>query len=155
LTALQTLESAIDDRQKACYANSMGTLELQLPRALQEVLKARATAHARSIEDEARLLLEAALSQSGLPSDDEQLKQLAVLDDNRLWQIAKQRVSLQKSERMQALIDRQQAEGLTPDELEEVKRLQHYAQRMMLLRAEAAALLKRRGHDIESLRSQL
>lgn len=132
----------------------MALLELQLPHKLQEALKARATAHARSVEDEARLLLEGALRQSLLPSEEEQLRQLDVLDDIQLWQVAKQHISEEKSERMQVLVERQQEEGLSPEEVEEAKRLQQHAERIMLLRAEAAALLKRRGHDVGDLRAQ-
>lgn len=127
----------------------MDALELQLSPDAQAALEARATAHARSLEDEARVLLEAALA-AELP-DDAQLEQLTVLDDAQLWQVARQRVSDEQSERIQVLVERQQREGLSSDETVEALRLQRYAQRTMQLRAEAAALLKRRGHEIDSL----
>lgn len=123
-------------------------LELQLPPPLQSALGARARVHARSVEDEARLLLETALEPLGPLNEQEQL---SVLDEAQLWRVASQKVSLDKSERMQALTERQKAEGLSPTEMNELERLQRYAQRIMLLRAEAAALLKRRGHDVSRL----
>jgi plasmid stability protein len=132
----------------------MTILELQLPHDLEEALKARATAHARSVEDEARLLLTQALHWTSALADEALSEQLDVLDDEQLWQVARQQVSTEKSERMQALLDRQRTEGLSPEEADEAARLQRYAQRVMLLRAEAAALLKRRGHKVESLRVQ-
>lgn len=123
-------------------------LELQLPQNLQVALNERAQAHARSAEDEARLLLEtaleAALETTGLISEAEQL---TVLDDAQLWRVAAQKVSLGESERMQTLIERYKTEGLPSKELAELGRFQKYAERVTLLRAEAAALLKRRGHD--------
>ena len=135
-----------------CYICAVNPIELQLPAPLQSALEARATAHARTVEDEARALLKAAL-QDGSESDD-QLDQLVVLEDAQLWALAKRQVSAEKSERMQELAEQRQAEGLSPAEAEEVLRLQHFAQRLMLLRAEAAALLKRRGHDVSGLHSQ-
>lgn len=81
-------------------------------------------------------------------ADGVQLKQLAVLSETQLWRLARQQVPTEKSERIQVLTERLQAEGLSPQETDEVARLQAYAQRIMLLRAEAAILLKRRGHEV-------
>jgi hypothetical protein len=52
---------------------------------------------------------------------------------------------------MAQLVWKQQAEGLTFAEEEEAALLQHYAQQVMLIRAEAAALLAERGHDVDQL----
>lgn len=127
----------------------MDALELQLSPGAQIALETRATAHARSLEEEARALLEAALAVE-MPND-VPLEQLTVLDDTQLWQVAKQRVSDEQSERMQVLVERRQCEGLMPEEATEALRLQRYAQQVMRLRAEAAALLGRRGHEVDSL----
>ncbi len=132
----------------------MDGLELELPPSLQDALRVRAAAHERSVADEARALLRAALEQDAWTTIDP-LEQLTVLDEAQLWRLARQTVPKEKSERMQALTERLQAEGLSPEETEEVKRLQAYAQRIMLLRAEAAALLKRQGHDVSGLLVQL
>jgi hypothetical protein len=53
---------------------------------------------------------------------------------------------------MQELTWKQQQEGLTETEQQEAKQLQRLGHRVMLLRAEAAALLQERGFDISSLR---
>lgn len=123
-------------------------LELQLSSTLQEALSARAEAHSRSVEDEARLLLKTALEPLNLESEREQL---TVLDDAELWRVASRTVSLDESERMQTLTERRKTVGLPSEELEELERLQAYAERVMLFRAEAAVLLKGRGHDIDRL----
>jgi hypothetical protein len=47
---------------------------------------------------------------------------------------------------------KQQSEGLTEAEQQEAQQLQRLAHRVILLRAEAAVLLKERGCDISSLR---
>ena len=131
----------------------MDGLELKLSPELRDALRSRAAAHERSLEDEAKALLQAALEQDALAKLGP-LEQLSILSEAQLWQLARQQVPGEKSERMQGLSERLQAEGLTLEETEEVKRLQAYAQRIMLFRAEAAALLKRRGHDVSSLRRQ-
>ena len=107
--------------------------------------------HARSLEEEARVLLEAALASAGPQSDKDHPKQLTVLDDAQLWRVARQRVPDEQSERMQELVERRQREGFSAEEAAEADRLQAYAQTVMRLRAEAAALLERRGFDISSL----
>jgi hypothetical protein len=52
---------------------------------------------------------------------------------------------------MQNLVWKEQAEGLTAAEQEEADLLQRYAQQVMLVRAEAAALLHERGRDVSGL----
>ena len=81
----------------------------------------------------------------------EEVKQLPFLDNDHLWRTAQLQVSAEKSNRMQELTAKQGAEGLTESEQEEATQLQHLAHRIMLLRAEAAILLKERGEDISSL----
>ena len=132
----------------------MDGLELKLSPTLQDALRTRALEHERSVEEEARALLEAALEPIVVPGEP-QLEQLAVLGDEQLWQVARQQVSEDRSERMQELTERLKAEGLSPEASEEVRRLQAYARRVMLLRAEASALLKRRGYDVRDVRVQL
>jgi hypothetical protein len=83
---------------------------------------------------------------------DERLAQLTHLADANLWRVAQMRVAPDRAERMQALVWKQQGEGLTTAEEDEARQLQHYAQQVMLIRAEAAALLVERGHDVVSLR---
>ena len=92
-------------------------LELQLPSSLQTALNARARAHSRSVEDEARLLLETALEPLNLEREREQL---TVLDDAELWRVASRTVSLDESERMQTLTERRKASGLPSEELGEL-----------------------------------
>jgi hypothetical protein len=53
---------------------------------------------------------------------------------------------------METLLHKLHREGLTQNEQQEMQQLQQLAHRVMLLRAEAAVLLKQRGHDIECLR---
>ena len=49
---------------------------------------------------------------------------------------------------MQQLLDKQQRQGLTAEEVHEQQQLAICFERIMLTRAETAALLKQRGHDV-------
>lgn len=57
-----------------------------------------------------------------------------------------------RAERMQRLVWKQQGEGLTAAQEDEAQQLQQHAQQVMLIRAEAAALLVERGFNVDSLR---
>lgn len=132
------------------------TVNLQLPPTMYQRVKHRATQARRSIEDELVVVIA-----NGLEIEDDinilpagiaaELQQMAFLDDQALWRAAQQRVPNQKSERMQELVLKQQAEGFTEAERQEAAQLQHYAHLIMLVRAEAAVLLKERGLDISKL----
>lgn len=53
---------------------------------------------------------------------------------------------------MQALMFKRQRDELTVAEEREAQRLAHRADRTMLVRSQAAALLKDRGHDVSELK---
>ncbi len=135
----------------------MQGLYLNLTDTLYQGVKARASKTNSTVEAEVIGAVEALLA-----SDEpdlslsqmiaEELAQLSFLDDAHLWQAASQVAPAEKNERMQLLAIKQQAEGLTESEKQEAQQLQQYAHRLMMIRAEAAVLLKRRGHDISVLR---
>lgn len=109
----------------------------------------------RSVEDELATVVENALNEDnnleGIPSDiASEVEQLRFLDNEHLWRVAQLSVAEDKSDRMQYLSRKLKAEGLTQAEKEEVEQLQHFAHRVMLVRAEAAVLLKERGFDISN-----
>jgi ATP-dependent helicase YprA (DUF1998 family) len=109
----------------------------------------------RSVEDELVAVVSTALPTSEhLPQDiADDLAQLAFLTDTELWQAAQTTLSSRESERMQTLVFKRQREGLRVAEEREAQRLAHRADRVMLVRGQAAALLRDRGHDISTLRS--
>lgn len=135
----------------------MQTLEVTLTNELYQQVKERAGQTNRTVEAEVVAAVEALLAgedgQVGLSQPlAEELAQLAFLDDTHLWQAARQVAAMEKNERMQQLVLKQQAEGLTAAEAAEAQQLQHYAHRLMMIRAEAAVLLQQRGFDITALR---
>lgn len=133
------------------------SITVTLPDRIYERVQQQAQNKNRSVEDELTAVVETAVSLgeewAGIPPDlSEEAAQLALLDDEHLWRVARLTVPAEKSERMQALTWKQQSEGLTEAEQQEAQQLQRLAHRVMLLRAEAAVLLKERGFDISSLR---
>jgi len=85
----------------------------------------------------------------GLADDIEQeLAQLDWLTEDELCQAAQITVSREKNESMQELVEKQQRDGLTEYESQQAQLLSHLFNRVMLVRAKATALLKKRGYDI-------
>jgi uncharacterized protein YnzC (UPF0291/DUF896 family) len=76
---------------------------------------------------------------------------MGVLDDAELWRAARSRLAAEDAERFEELNAKRQREGLTSDEDRESAALVRRYERAMLVRAQAAALLKERGHDVSSL----
>jgi plasmid stability protein len=116
----------------------------------------RAAKKQRSIEDELTDVVTQALAADdefvGLPLDlAEEVQQLAFLDEQHLWVVAKRTIAQNQSERMETLIYKLHREGLTHNEQQEMQQLQQLAHRVMLLRAEATVLLKQRGHNLTVL----
>ena len=136
---------------------ALQNVTVKLPETLYQQVKQRARQMRRSVEDELVAVVAAALPTiDDLPTDiADDMAQLTFLTDDELWQAARTTLSASQSERMQVLLSKRQQEGLTPQEEEEAKRLAHHYDRTMLVRAQAAVLLKERGHDISTLKQPL
>ena len=135
---------------------ALQTVTVNLPKQVFQKVRQLARNKNRSVEDELVAVVEHALDDgdvwAGVPSDIAgEVEQLRFLDDQHLWRAARLTVAEEKSERMQALSQKQKVEGLTAVEREEIEQLQLLAQRVMLVRAEAAVLLQERGHNISQL----
>lgn len=126
---------------------------LELPAPLYDHFSSRAERAHRSLEAE---LLDAVAT---VAADEEELSDevakaladLELLSDEELWRTARNRLSDEARSRHEALNIKQQREKLTPAEKEELERLVHQYDWTVLLRAEAARLLKKRGHDVSRL----
>lgn len=130
-------------------------ITISVPDLLYRRLKARAERTQRSIEAEALDALVASVPASDeLPNDMEaSLAQLALLDDTALWRAARTTLSADATRQLEDLHLKRQREGLTESEAQAASALLHQYERALLVRAQAAALLKQHGHDISSLRS--
>lgn len=79
------------------------------------------------------------------------LAQMAYLNDAALWQAARSTLPPELRQRLEALHIRQQHVGLSPDEQTEAERLEQLYRDTLLVRAQAAVLLKQRGYDVSDL----
>lgn len=124
-----------------------------VPLALYDRLKQRAAWRQRSLEDEVVLALAATVpSEAGLPAGlTDALASLSALDDDTLWQLARSRVADEDAARLAELGDQRQRAGLGGEELREAEGLVQRHDRVLVVRAEAAALLKQRGYDVGGL----
>lgn len=87
-----------------------------------------------------------------LPGDlSEAVLALEVLDDDELCRSARVKLSEGMAERLEELHFERQHRKLTAAEDEELSGLVRQYERTMLVRAQAAMLLKRRGYDVDLL----
>lgn len=76
------------------------------------------------------------------------LAQMAYLNDAALWQAARATMTAEQRERLEALHDQQQRGELTAEEQAEEQALLALYRETLLIRAQAAVLLKQRGYDV-------
>jgi hypothetical protein len=87
-----------------------------------------------------------------LPMDlAEAISPLALLDDEGLWRAARSHLSTEAAEQMERLHLKCQRESLTESETQTLAGLVRQYERAMLIRAQATALLKKRGHNVSEL----
>ncbi len=128
-------------------------ITLHLPNQLYEHYRERAQAARRAVAAELlKVVTAAAQDVAALPEDlEEAVAALPELGDEELWQIARERLPLERSNELESLHFKQQDQGLGDKEKALVQHLLHQSEMTMLLRAEAAKLLNDRGHDVSSL----
>ena len=87
-----------------------------------------------------------------LPADlSEAISPLSLLDDAALWRAARSRLASETAAQLEALHLKRQRDGLTATEEQILAGLVRQYERVMLVRAQAAALLKQRGQDVSEL----
>jgi hypothetical protein len=130
------------------------TLTVQLPARLYSRLEERASQSNRTLEAELIDVLATAIPVDAelLPPDiAKEIAQLEQLDDASLWQTARESFTGETSACLEQMHFKQSREGLSETESHTLAELVRQYERTMLLRAQAAALLKKRGHDVSSL----
>ncbi|MCP3959685.1 MAG: hypothetical protein GY719_17695 [bacterium] len=128
-------------------------ITLELPETLYRRFRQRSEWTHRSLETEILDAVAAGASVEDELSPDlvEAIEALQTLDDEELWRLGKEAMSREVSEELEALHFKQRDEGLNPSEDATRARLMHEYERTMLIRAQAAKLLKDRGHDVSGL----
>jgi hypothetical protein len=76
------------------------------------------------------------------------LAQMAYLNDAALWQAARAAMSAEQRARLEFLHDQKREQGLGADEAAEESALLALYRETLLVRAQAAVLLKQRGYDV-------
>jgi hypothetical protein len=79
------------------------------------------------------------------------LAQMAYLNDAALWQAARATMPADQRERLEALHDTQQRRQLTVKERAEEQAALRLYRETLLVRGQAAVLLKQRGYDVSDL----
>jgi hypothetical protein len=95
---------------------------------------------------------------AAMPSLDEvpverrpELEKMETFSDDQLWEAAKARLSAVEHPRLNQLLRKNQAEGLSEREQRSLAELSKQADRLTLCRAYANLLLRQRGHRIPIL----
>jgi len=126
---------------------------LNLPRALYNRLKHRAEQANRTVEAELLEVVATAVPVADeLPTDlAEAISPLALLDDEALWRAARNHLPAEVAAQLEELHLKRQREGLTEAETQTLAGLVRQYERVMLIRAQAAMLLKQRGYEVSEL----
>lgn len=129
------------------------TLTLNVPDILYTCLKRRAERANRSVEAELLDVLAAAVPVADdLPAGlADAISPLALLDDEALWRAARNHLAAEAAAQLEELHLKRQREGLTRIETDTLAALVRQYERAMLIRSQAVALLRQRGHDVSAL----
>jgi plasmid stability protein len=132
---------------------TLQTVTLRVPDVLYLRLKQRAAQTNRTVEAEVLDVLAGAIPVADeLPPDlAAAVSPLAVLSDAALWQAAQSSLASEVATTLEELHLKRQRQALTEAEQQTLAVLLPQYERHLLVRAQAAALLKQRGHDVSHL----
>ena len=125
-------------------------ITLHLPEAVYKQIKQAAGKVGRPVSEVLLEAVTAAAPVIGTGPEDvcKALAQMTYLNDAALWQAARATMTAVQRERLEALHDKQQCEGLSAEEQAEEQALLTLYRQTLLVRAQAAVLLKQRGYDV-------
>ena len=126
------------------------SVSVELPVDVYNQIKRAAERSHRSVDD---VLVEAVMAVAPVIDTAPEalrssLAQLAYLNDAALWRAARATIPREQRERLEALHEMKQRRPLTDDEGAEEKDILRPYQDTLLVRAQAAVLLKQRGYDV-------
>lgn len=132
------------------------SVTVTLSEPIYNLIKERAEKKQHTVEDELREAMAVVLQDSTRLADeveDSRVK-LTAMNDEALWRAARTTLPKTSLHRLERLNLKQQREGLTASEREERDALAQRYERVILVRSQAASLLKQRGHDVSGLLSE-
>lgn len=126
---------------------------LRLPTPLYDHFQSRAERARRTLEAELLDAVATVAADEEEPSQDlaKEIEELRLLNDEELWGAARNRLSEETRSQLEALNVKQQRGQLSLAERETLEQLVTLYDQAVLLRAEAARLLKERGHEVSTL----
>jgi hypothetical protein len=126
---------------------------VRLPKSLYNQIRRRAEISARTLEEELLDVVASAIpSAEGLPEEmTNALSALDLLDGEALLRAAHSHLPAEAVQEMESLHLKRQEHGLNEFEKQTLAGLLQQYERSMLVRAQAAAILKQRGQDISGL----
>jgi plasmid stability protein len=129
------------------------SLTLNVPERLHRWLAERAARSHRSVGEETLEVLGTAVPGGDLLPQElaDAVAPMPLLDDDSLRRAPRSRLPDEAAERLADLHRKRQREGLIADEDQERAALVWQYERAILIRAEAAAELHRRGHNVRGL----
>lgn len=132
---------------------SAHAITLHLPEALYEHFRKRVEWTHRRLEDEVLDAVAAAASEEGELSSEliSAMESMEHLADEELWRLASETLPEASHQELATLHFKQQEEGLDRNEDARRGKLISEYERAVLLRAQAARLLKERGHDVSGI----
>lgn len=135
---------------------SQQTLILSLPDDLYQRIKQHAEQSGRTLEEEVERALAEAIpaDEQVTPELERMLASLALLDDDALWQAARNDLAREAAEEIRRLRARRERKGLSDAEKQRFSDLLYQYDKGILIRAEAAVQLKERGYDVGVLLQQ-
>lgn len=135
---------------------TLQTVTVNVPELLYTRLESRARQSNRSVEAELLDVLATAVPVSDeLPvALADAIAPLASQTDAELWQAARSRLDPEQAEHLEVLHWKRSETSLTEQERQALADLVQQYEKALLVRAQAAALLKQRGHDVSCLLSE-
>jgi len=132
---------------------SMYPVMVKLPKRLYNRVQRRAKQTKRSVESELLAVVAQAMSgEDELPEElSALLEELSLLDDKALWRAARGMMKAGESTQLEKLQLKSRQKGLSESESQTLGSLVRQYEKHMLIRAQSAALLKQRGHDVSRL----
>ena len=129
---------------------SVHPVVVELPEDIYERVERAAKGLGQPIQQALVRIVEAGLpSLAKVPPEyRSELEALETLGDEELWAIAQSEMPDDQQERLDQLLQKNQAEGLSVAEQEELDRLHAEANRLLLRKSYAHLLLKWRGHSV-------
>jgi len=126
------------------------TIILNLPETVYEQIQQAAETARRPVNDVLVEAIAAVAPVVNTASDHLRaaLAHMAYLNDAALWQTARTTMPPEQRARLATLHDKQQYISLTPEEQAEEQALLRLYRETLLVRAQAAVLLKQRGYDV-------